>query len=132
MLFDAIYCITVGIGIMLAATYVAPIIGIPVLLTIAIGCATTVWGIGIVGMMRTIPLATALTTVMTVNIMSTIAVATFSATLAGVGVTFTVLAFALDIAAFAAKDGRSRGPRTPLKLRPALVRRAEAGPAPSV
>ena len=104
MLFDAIYCITVGIGIMLAATYVAPIIGIPVLLTIAIGCATTVWGIGIVGMMRTI-LATALTTVMIVNIMSTIAVATFSATLAGVGVTFTVLAFALDIAAFAASQG---------------------------
>ena len=68
LLFDAIYCITVGIGIMLAATYVAPIIGIPVLLTIAIGCATTVWGIGIVGMMRTIPLATALTTVMLVNL----------------------------------------------------------------
>ena len=86
---------------MLAATYVAPIIGIPVLLIIAIGCATTVWGIGIVGMMRTIPLAT----VMIVNIMSTIAVATFSATLAGVGVTFTVLAFALDIAAFAASQG---------------------------
>jgi len=105
LLFDAIYCITVGIGIMLAATYVAPIIGIPVLLTIAIGCATTVWGIGIVGMMRTIPLATALTTVMIVNIMSTIAVATFSATLAGVGVPFTVLAFALDIAAFAVSQG---------------------------
>lgn len=102
---DAIYCISLGILVGVAAPIAANPVGLPVALLVGAGIATALWGVYVGWASHRQPLRTSARLVMIANIVASAGLA-----LTGLFAGTTVLALAagvlaVDIAAFAVSQG---------------------------
>lgn len=102
---DAAYCLLVGAGVVCCAGPLAQLLRLPGGVLPAAGAVTTLWGAGVAWMSARMRLRRALRLVLAVNVLASAAVALFSTSAAGLLLALGVLAFALDIAAFAVAQG---------------------------
>lgn len=102
---DAAYCLLVGAGVFCCAGPLAQLLRLPGGALLAAGAVTALWGAGVAWMSARMPLRHALRLVLAVNVAASAAVAVFSTSVAGLLLALVVLAFALDIAAFAVAQG---------------------------
>ncbi|MFK4728822.1 hypothetical protein ROT00_03975 [Agromyces mediolanus] len=98
---DAAYCAVLGAGVALWAVPIAPAVGLPVVLVVAIGVAVVLWAGIVAWMLARLPLRRALRFVMLANLAAALAVAAVSLAAATVLVVLAVLAVAVDVALFA-------------------------------
>ena len=98
---DAIYCVTLGAAVAIAAPQIASVVPLPAVVIAVIGLAVVAWAGTVAWMAAHLPLRLALLTVMIANLVAATAIAAFSIAAAGVLVLLTILAIATDVAAFA-------------------------------
>ncbi|MGY4642496.1 hypothetical protein [Cellulomonas sp. URHB0016] len=101
---DALYCAVLGAVLVVAARSVAPVVSLPAPVVGAVGGAVVIWGAAVAWMAASVSLRAALRVVTVANLVAAAGITAFSITAAGVLVLLSVLAIALDVAAFGASQ----------------------------
>ena len=97
---DALYCLLVGLVIASTAHLTADTVQLPALVVVSIGVATVLWA-GVVWWLSLRPLAGSLRLVLGANALAACVLAAVSVTAASVLALLTLVAVAIDVAAFA-------------------------------